>query len=169
MSRYAWSDNRMATVDLPTFPNKGGRRILDVSWLALLHQHGLSKYLKATPTPPAGLALAIEEFNRGDYWKCHETLEALWLPERYPVRLFYHALIKAAVGLLHLKGHNKHGATVKMQDAKYGLVPFLPGFMSVNTDRLHGDVLERLAYLRTNGSVDWGTIDRLTPVNIRLC
>ena len=159
----------MATVDLPTYPNKGDRRALDVSWLALLHKHGLSKYLKVVPTPPAGLALAIEEFNQGNYWKCHETLEGLWLPERYPVRLFYHALIKAAVGLLHLKGHNKHGATVKMQDAKYGLVPFLPGFMSVDTDRLHSDVLERLTYLHANGSVDWGTIDQLTPINIQLC
>ncbi|MCE2464033.1 MAG: DUF309 domain-containing protein, partial [Dehalococcoidia bacterium] len=139
----------MTTADLPTSPNKAGRRALDTSWLAFLHQYGLSKYLKVIPTPPAGLELAIEEFNQRDYWQCHETLEGLWLPERYPVRLFYHALIKASVGLLHLRRHNKRGATVKMQDAKYGLVPFLPGFMGVNTDRLHSDVLERLAYLHT--------------------
>jgi hypothetical protein len=140
--------------------------LLDDRWLALLHRDGLAPYLKKVPEPPADLRLAIEEFNRGEYWRCHETLEQVWLAERYPLRLFYHVLIKAAVGLLHLERHNRQGALAKLQDAEYALVPFLPRFMGVDTERLGRDVIERLAYLQTSGRVDWKVIERLTPVQI---
>ena len=111
----------------------------------------------------------MEEFNRGDYWRCHETLEGIWLPERYPVRLYYHALIKAAVGLLHLKKRNRRGAAAKLSDAEYGLAPFLPVFMGTNTSRLRRDVKDRLSYLQADEDVDWHVIDELPAVRIEHC
>ncbi len=159
----------MATVDLPVYPSRGNRRVLDSSWLALLHRDGLSQYLAQVPQPPEDLRLAIEEFNRGEYWRCHETLERVWLAEGYPVRLFYHGLIKAAVGLLHLERHNRQGAMAKLRDAEYSLVPFLPGFMGVNVEQLRRDIAERLAYLQADGRVGWEAIDGLPPVQIHPC
>ena len=180
----------MAAVDLPTHPSKGNRRSLDSSWLALLHRDGLSSYLTKVPEPPAGLRLGIKEFNQGEYWRCHETLERLWLVEGYPLRLYYHGLIKAAVGMLHLERRNRKGAMIKLQDAEYGLAPFLPRFMGVDTDRLRRDVIDRLTYLQAispreryqpdtvqdhpgespdilgKSSVDWEAITQLPPVQI---
>ena len=31
--------------------------------------------------PPPGLLAGIEEFNRGEFFECHETLEELWMAE----------------------------------------------------------------------------------------
>ena len=74
------------------------------------------------PDPPPEFELALAEFNNGQFWECHETLERLWLPEQYPLRLFYHGLIKAAVGLLHLERRNRRGAISKLTDAVCTLV-----------------------------------------------
>ncbi len=92
----------MSTGDLPKYAAKGERQKLDLDWIKLLHQEGLPPFLPVASDPPAKFGQAIREFNRAQYWQCRETLEELWLPEGYPLRLFYHGLIKAAVGLLHL-------------------------------------------------------------------
>jgi hypothetical protein len=156
----------MAALELPAYPTRGDRRQLDQRWLELLRQEGLAAFLPEIPAPPPELGRAVAEFNRGQYWHCHETLESIWLPERYPLRLFYHGLIKAAVGLLHLERHNQRGAIAKLRDADYGLAPFLPRFMDIDTDRLRQDVAQRLSYVEFDGFVDWDALDQLPAVNI---
>ena len=88
----------------------------------------------------------------------------LWLPEGYPLRLFYHGLIKAAVGLLHLERHNRHGGTAKLRDAQYALTPFSPKFMGVEIGNLLSDIGKRLAYCQDAEVADWYAIDQLAPV-----
>ena len=44
----------------------------------------------------------MEQFNGGEFWECHETLEDVWRETPYPFRLFHHAVIKTAVGFHHL-------------------------------------------------------------------
>ncbi len=53
---------------------------------------------------------AVEEFNRGLYFPCHETLEGMWLGLRGPARDFFQALIQVSVGFLHLERGNHAGA-----------------------------------------------------------
>ena len=88
--------------NLPTHPPKGQRQALDRQWLKKLHREGHQALSGGVRTRPTALKLAVTQFNQGQYWQCHETLEEIWIPEEYPLRLFYHGLIKAAVGLLHL-------------------------------------------------------------------
>lgn len=155
-----------SSAGLPTRPGKGERRGLDRTWLALLHRDGLAPYLETLPPAPEAIAVSIGEFNRGEYWRCHETLEALWLAESYPLRLFYQAMIKAAVGLLHQERHNRRGATAKFREAQYALVPFLPKTMGVDTTRLHQDISHRLTRLEVEGKVDWDSLDRMPRVQL---
>ncbi len=49
----------------------------------------------------------------GEYWACHETLEALWIAERRPVRDLYQGVLQVGVAFHHLKTGNYPGA-VKM-------------------------------------------------------
>ena len=156
----------MPTGGLSKFAAKGERQKLDRDWTKLLHQEGLSPFLPVASVAPAKLGQAIREFNRAQYWRCHETLEELWLPEGYPLRLFYHGLIKAAVGLLHLERHNLHGGTVKLQDAQYALTPFSPRFMGVEVGTLLREISNRLVYCQDAGGADRYAIDQLTPVHI---
>ena len=156
----------MSTGDLPKYAAKGERQKLDRDWIKLLNQKGLSPFLPTASEPPAKLGQAIGEFNRAQYWRCHETLEELWLPEGYPLRLFYHGLIKAAVGLLHLERHNLHGGTAKFRDAQYALTPFSPRFMGVEIGNLLSDISKRLVFCQDAEVADWYAIDRLSPVYI---
>ena len=173
----------MIDQELPRYAAKGQRRKLDRDWLELLHRQGLPPSLAASGNPgpallaaldqrlpaPRGLEQAIAEFNQGQYWQCHETLEELWMPEAYPLRLFYHGLIKAAVGLLHLQRHNYHGALIKLRDTEYTLAPFCPSFMGVDTGRLSRDVGRRLWLLPSEAEkVDWRALDQLAPSRIHL-
>ena len=119
--------------------------------------------------PPTGapreLAQALEEFNGRLFWHCHETLEGVWLATPYPLRFFYHALIKAAVGFHHLSRHNRHGARVKLSDAAQLLPLFHPRFLGVRTDLLLDDISVCLERLDGAGRLDWTQVDATpTPV-----
>ena len=131
-------------MDLPTHPLKGQRRSLDLLWLTKLELEGRGALPRVIPQPPPALRLAVAEFNEGQYWQCHETLEEMWMSEEYPLRLFYHGLIKAAVGLLHLERHNRLGARLKLKDAERTLAPFIPGMMGLDVAKLSAAIKQRL-------------------------
>ena len=154
----------MSIGGLPRYPIKGQRRKLDGEWIELLQREKVSQFLPDLSLRPWALKKAIDEFNSGSYWQCHETLEKLWLNEEYPLRLFYHGLIKAAVGLLHAERRNRLGASSKLQDVVETLKPFLPRFMGINTDRLLQDMEEyRIA---VTDEVGWSKVNLLPLVFI---
>ena len=61
-------------------------------------------------SPPGELLQAIGEFNRGDWFDCHETLEDLWVGEEGEIRYFYQGVLQVAVALHHWRGGNYAGA-----------------------------------------------------------
>jgi hypothetical protein len=63
--------------------------------------------------PPPALLHGIEQFNAGEYWECHETLEGLWVAEKREVRDLYQGILQVGVALHHLQGDNFAGA-IKM-------------------------------------------------------
>jgi CheY-like chemotaxis protein len=63
--------------------------------------------------PPRRLCKGVAQFNVGEYWECHETLEALWIAEPRPVRDLYQGVLQVGVAFHHLRDGNYPG-TVKM-------------------------------------------------------
>ncbi len=61
-------------------------------------------------SPPGELLKAIGEFNRGDWFDCHETLEDLWVGEEGEMRDFYQGVLQVAVALHHWHAGNFGGA-----------------------------------------------------------
>ena len=149
--------------NLPTMPFRN-RRALDTQWADALRQHGIQKF--ADPQPPESppeLRRAIEQFNGGEFWECHETLEDVWRETPYPFRLFYHAVIKTAVGFHHLSVHNRHGARVKLRDGVELLGLFQPEWMGVRTDLLLAEATEWLSLVDVP-KVAWSELDgRVKP------
>lgn len=60
--------------------------------------------------PESRFQQALQEFNRQEFFDCHETLEALWkdLPEG-DQKLFYQGLLQVAVGFYHWQQGNFTG------------------------------------------------------------
>jgi len=65
--------------------------------------------------PPEELQRAIAEFNRGEWFACHETLEDLWVGARSELRDFYQGLLQLAVALHHWRNGNLKGALILLK------------------------------------------------------
>ena len=145
--------------NLPTMPFRN-RRALDAQWADALRRHGIDRFGDGRSIDaPQELGQAIGQFNRGEFWECHETLEDVWRETPYPFRLFYHAVIKTAVGHHHLNRHNRHGARVKLRDGVELLGLFQPEWMGVRTDLLVADARQWLSYVEVP-TVKWSELDR---------
>jgi uncharacterized protein len=91
---------------------------------------------------PPILQRAIELFNAGRYFECHEVLEEPWLAAAEPERRFLKGLIHAAVSLHHYQRGNAHGARVKASSARGYLESFLPVHAGIDLQALLAE-LER--------------------------
>jgi len=60
------------------------------------------------------LQLAIDLFNRGEWYACHDGFEELWHETQGPMRPVLQGILQIAVAHLHLERGNLHGATVLM-------------------------------------------------------
>lgn len=50
---------------------------------------------------------AVALFNKRDYYKSHDALEALWIQADEPTRTLFHGILQCAVGFHHLFNHVK--------------------------------------------------------------
>lgn len=57
----------------------------------------------------------IEEFNRGQYFEQHETLEEAWMAEERPIRQLYQGILQIGVALLQIEEQNWVGAVKMMR------------------------------------------------------
>lgn len=57
---------------------------------------------------------AVEQFNLGDWYACHDGLEELWHETQGPMRPVLQGLLQIAVAELHREQGNHRGATVLM-------------------------------------------------------
>jgi predicted metal-dependent hydrolase len=60
------------------------------------------------------LGRAIDQFNGGDWYGCHDGFEELWHETQGPMRPVLQGILQIAVAELHLERGNRHGATVLM-------------------------------------------------------
>ena len=60
---------------------------------------------------PTSRLKGIEEFNRGEFYECHEYLEEAWMQEPRRVRFLYQGILQVGVGFYHLQNGNWRGAT----------------------------------------------------------
>ena len=63
----------------------------------------------------SNLMQAIHEFNAGEFFEQHETLELLWRATPGEIRHLYEGILQIGVGMHHLlTNRNFHGAAVKL-------------------------------------------------------
>ena len=91
-------------------------------------------------SPPPALLRGIEEFNRREFFKCHETIEAVWMEEPGPIRLLYQGILQVGVALYHTQQHNWRGAMKVLARATPKLAHFEPVCMGIDVSRLLTDV-----------------------------
>jgi len=99
--------------------------------------------------PCANQLAAVRQFNAGDYFLCHETLEELWLHREDPLRDLYKGILQIAVGLLHLQKGNLGGARTLLTRGLELVDPFAPSCRGLDLADLQGQagkVLQNLEH-----------------------
>ena len=78
----------------------------------------------------------IEEFNRGEFYECHEYLEEAWMQEPKRVRFLYQGILQVGVGFYHLQNGNWRGATGLLRNGTIRLKEFEPEALGIDVSRL---------------------------------
>jgi hypothetical protein len=109
---------------------------------------------------PEGVLRGIEEFNAGQYFEQHETLELVWRAELRPIRDLYRGVLQIGVGCLQVERGNAIGALKMIDRAAKWLQPFRPACQGIDVDRLLMDAARLRAEIERRGAdhTDW--IDR---------
>lgn len=81
--------------------------------------------------PEISLAAGLTLFNQGDYYDCHDVLEALWMEADPTDKPFYQGILQIAVGLYHLANGNWRGASILLGEGVNRLRPFEPSYGGV--------------------------------------
>ena len=116
--------------------------------------------------PPPNLIEGIAQFNRGEYFEQHETLELLWRAERRDVRRLYQGILQIGVAFHHLRRRNHHGTVYMLTRGAGYLAPFAPRCQGVNVERLLKDAAAALAEVERLGphrlaEFDWRRVPKV--------
>lgn len=116
--------------------------------------------------PSPDLLKGIEEFNRGEFFECHETLEKLWMDEPRSIRRLYQGILQVGVAFHHLQAGRYLPVVTLLKRGSQYLEPYAPQCMGVNiSDLLRGSArcLAAIQELGQDGlnKFNWSLVPRI--------
>ncbi len=109
--------------------------------------------------PPLVLQ-GIEEFNRGEFFEQHETLETAWRAEPGPIRDLYQGILQVGVACYHIEQGNAPGALRVIERGLRRLRPFEPEYKCIDVSRLVADAKRLRDEVARLGPEQLGQLDR---------
>jgi predicted metal-dependent hydrolase len=97
---------------------------------------GAAAAREASEEFPELVLKGIEEFNKGEFYECHEYLEEAWMREPRRVRFLYQGILQVGVGFYHLQNGNWRGATGLLRNGTIRLKEFEPVTLGIDVARL---------------------------------
>jgi uncharacterized protein len=123
-------------------------------------------------TPPPLFYVGLEQFNRGEYFEQHESLEEIWLLEPRPIRYLYQGILKIGVGFYKVRLGNYRGTVNHINGGIAYLEPFGEECLGVDVARLIREaaaVRDRVVELgpKRIGEFDLSTLPKVYFMRIR--
>lgn len=118
--------------------------------------------------PPEQLLTGIDQFNNGEWYLCHETLEDLWAGESELVRDLYQGVLQVAVALHHWQGGNYSGAVSLLRKSVVLLGHVAPICRQVDVAGLIQDCERLREELELLGPLRMGELDPESLPVVRL-
>ncbi|MGH1397007.1 MAG: DUF309 domain-containing protein [Trichormus sp.] len=87
-------------------------------------------------TMPPEYWQGVEQFNSGQFYACHDTLEALWIDASEPEKTFYQGILQIAVALYHLGNRNWRGAAILLGEGSNRLRRYPSSYGGIDVDEL---------------------------------
>jgi hypothetical protein len=110
--------------------------------------------------PPPEFLKGVHEFNAGEFFEQHETLELLWRATESDIRYLYQGVLLVGVGFYHLEQGNCHGTQAKLAAGIEMLEWFGPECQSVDVADLIARARVCLERVRALGRDRLGEFDR---------
>jgi uncharacterized protein len=96
---------------------------------------------------PELLAIGVRQFNAGEFYECHDTLEELWMGESGQVRDLYKGILQIGVAMYHERRGNRKGALRLLQSGIALVKPFSPNCRGVDVASLAEAAQRALVFL----------------------
>jgi hypothetical protein len=137
---------------------------------ALMHETDQNRSDACKQPPPPGLLAGLAEFNRGEFFQSHETLEHLWMEESRTVRSLYKGILQIGVAFHHLQAGRYHAVVFLLERGSGYLKPFTPFCMGIDVSHLLNGAARCLAQVRRLGpsglnQFDWSLVPRIVISN----
>jgi hypothetical protein len=87
-------------------------------------------------TIPQEFWQGVEQFNSGQFYACHDTLEALWIEASEPEKSFYQGILQISVALYHLENRNWRGAVILLGEGSNRLRRYPSSYSGIDVDEL---------------------------------
>ncbi|MBP0021093.1 MAG: DUF309 domain-containing protein [Cyanobacteria bacterium SBLK] len=97
---------------------------------------------------PKAFLQGIEEFNRREFYTCHDTLEALWMESAEPHKQFYQGILQIAVACYHLENCNWQGAVTLLGEGTRRIRDYQPDYEGIDVTKLFEESWELLDNLQ---------------------
>jgi uncharacterized protein len=102
----------------------------------------------------------VKEFNQGEYYACHDTLEALWMVAADPPKSLYQGILQIAVACYHLGNQNWLGAVTLLGEGIRRLQDYEPAYAQLDISQLVAESRQLLTELQVTGAAqvhqfDW--------------
>jgi predicted metal-dependent hydrolase len=118
--------------------------------------------------PPPRLLEGIAQFNRGEFFEQHETLELLWRAEQRDIRYLYQGILQIGVAFHHLRRLNHHGTVYMLTRGPRYLAPFAPSCQRVDVAALLQDAAVALRAVEHLGPARLAEFDWKLVPKVRL-
>ena len=93
----------------------------------------------------------VEQFQQGEFYACHDTLEALWMEAQEPDKTFLQGILQIAVACYHLGNQNWRGAVILLGEGSRRLQSYQPEYSGLDIEHLVETSVEFLSYLQDLG------------------
>jgi hypothetical protein len=114
-----------------------GRSAVSTNLPHLVEKHKWTLDLsRCQAAPPAKLIEGLELFNRGEYFECHEIIEAAWNEETGPIRVLFQGVLQIGVACYHIQRKNWRGAMKLLERGIPKVQRFAPSCMGLNLSKL---------------------------------
>ena len=100
---------------------------------------------------PEAFWQGVDQFNQGQFYACHDTLEALWMEASDPPKSFYQGILQIAVACYHLGNQNWRGAVILLGEGIRRLQPYEPDYAQIDVGLLVATSTQLLTNLQHSG------------------
>jgi predicted metal-dependent hydrolase len=98
--------------------------------------------------PPQSFWQGISEFNRQQFYACHDILEAIWLEAPESDKRFYQGILQIAVACYHLGNLNWRGAVILLGEGTSKLYDYQPAYYQIDVADLLAQTSQLLQQLQ---------------------